>query len=143
MRYLVPALLTCCLLLTGCYQARMTTGQEASNTVVEERWAPSFFYGLVPARVDVSDECTNGIATAERKMTFLNMLVSGLTLSIYSPQSVTVTCAAGGSMSAYASPSGLTLPASATADDARSVLQTAAAQSFLTQETVRVHVRAE
>ena len=80
----------------------MTTGKEASNTVVEKNWTDSFLYGLVPARVDVSDECPNGIASAKRKLTFPNMLVGGLTLNIYTPQRVTVTCAAQDFMSTAA-----------------------------------------
>jgi hypothetical protein len=61
---------------------------------------PSFIYGLVPARVDVSGGCPNGTAAAERKFSFPNMFVNTLTLGIYLPQNVTVTCPAEGSMSA-------------------------------------------
>ncbi len=82
----------------------MTTGKAPSSTVVEEKWEPSYLYGLVPAEIDVSDECPNGIASAERDFPFLNMLVNTLTLGIYLPQHVTVTCAADGSMSAGAAP---------------------------------------
>lgn len=143
MRYLAPALLACCLLLTGCYQAQMTTGQEASDTVVQEKWATSFLFGLVPARVDVSDECTNGIAEAERKMSFLNMVVSGLTLNIYSPQSVTVTCASGGSMSANASAPDVTLSPDATPDDIRTALSTASTHATISQQPATVRLVAE
>ncbi len=120
----------------------MTTGREASNTVVEKKWAPAYLYGLVPARVDVSDECTNGIATAERKMSFLNMLVSGLTLSIYSPQSVTVTCA-GGSMSAHMAPADTQRPPGTPADDADAGQRAAAPQSLFLQEAVPGRVQSE
>lgn len=72
----------------------MTTGLPAGSTVVEEPWASAFLNGLVPARVDVSDECPNGIASATREISFLNGVVGTLTLSLYTPQSVTVTCAA-------------------------------------------------
>lgn len=86
-------------ILSGCYQAEVVTDRSASDTVVQEKWAPSYLNGLVPATIDVSDECPNGIASAQRNFTFLNGLVSGLTLGIYLPQNITVTCAAGGSMS--------------------------------------------
>jgi len=143
MRHLIPVLLASCLLLTGCYQARMTTGKESSNTVVEEKWASSFIYGLVPARVDVSNECPNGIASAERKFSFPNMLVNTLTLGIYLPQSVTVTCAAEGSMSAVrGSPAGIefTLSADATPSEIQRVLDTAALQSALAEKPAEVRL---
>lgn len=143
MRYLAPALLACCLLLTGCYQAQMTTGRDASETVVEKKWASSFLFGLVPARVDVSNECTNGIAEAERKMSFLNMVVSGLTFNIYSPQSVTVTCATGGSMSAHASATDFSLSTDATVEDIRAVLHSASTHATITQQPATVHLVAE
>lgn len=145
-RYVLPIFLASCLLLTGCYQARMTTGKEPSNTVVEKGWAPSFIYGLVPARVDVSQECPNGIASAERKFSFPNLLVNTLTLGIYLPQSVTVTCAAEGSMSAAAElPAQMTftLPEDATRADVRETVDTAALQSSLTQTPARIRVTAE
>lgn len=143
LRYVLPLLLAFCLVITGCYQARMTTAKEPSNTVVEEKWATSFLFGLVPARVDVSQECQNGIASAERKMSFLNMVVSGLTLNIYSPQSVTVTCAADGSMSAEAeSPPDMefTLSADATRSEIQRVLNAAAVQSSIAQEPAQVRI---
>ncbi|WP_162862909.1 Bor/Iss family lipoprotein [Salinibacter ruber] len=143
MKYVLPVLLASCLILTGCYQARMTTSKEPSNTVVEKKWATSFLYGLVPARIDVTQECPNGIASAERKMSFPNMLVSTLTFNIYSPQSVRVTCAADGSMSSASeslTEAGFTLSADATQSEIRYVLNSAALQSSLTQESERVRV---
>lgn len=121
----------------------MTTGKEASNTVVEEKWATSFLFGLVPARLDVSDECPTGIASAEREMSFLNMLVSGLTFNIYSPQSVTVTCAAEGAMSAATqTPVGMkfTLSQDATKAEIQNVLSTVAIHSSATQRPAQVRV---
>lgn len=146
MRYLLPLVLASCLLFTGCYQAQMTTGKEASDTVVEEPWAPSFLYGLVPAEIDVSDECTNGIAMAEREMSFLNMVVSGLTVSLFTPQNVTVTCAADGAMSdAQSMPESLdvTLPTDQSNADIQDLLSTTALQSTIANKPVRIHIPAE
>lgn len=146
MRYLLPLVLASCLVLTGCYQAQMTTGMEASDTVVEEPWAPSFLYGLVPAEVDVSDECTNGIAMAEREMSFLNMVVSGLTLSLFTPQNVTVTCAADGAMSdAQSMPGSLdvTLPADQSYAEVQETVKTATLQSSITNQPVRIQISAQ
>jgi hypothetical protein len=71
------------------------------------------------------------------------MLVNTLTLGIYLPQSVRVTCAAQGSMSATTqSPADVdyTVPAGATQSELRSVLNTATIQSSITQKTTQVHI---
>jgi len=86
------------LLLPGCYQAQITTDRTPSDTVVEEKWVASYLNGLVPAKVDVSEDCPNGIAAAQRNFSFLNGLVSTVTLGIYLPHTVVVTCAADQSM---------------------------------------------
>ena len=143
MRYLLPAVLATCLLFSGCYQAQMTTGKAPSNTVVEKKWAPSYLYGLVGAEIDVSDECENGIASAERKFTFPNLLVNTLTLGIYLPQNVTVTCAADGSMSAATEASAgmeFTLAADATEMEIKNVLTSASIHSSITDNPVRIRV---
>lgn len=126
-RYSVVALLAACIALTGCYQARMTTSNPAGDTVVEERWAPSYLGGLLPATIDVTDDCPSGIASAEREFTFPNMLVSALTLGIYLPQHVTVTCASGGTMSSavHAPDADVLLDPDATPEEAHAALSDA------------------
>ena len=139
MRFLLPALLASCFLFTGCYQAQMVTGQEASDTVVQDNWAPAYLYGLVAAEMDVSAECTNGIAVAEREMSFLNMLVSALTIGIYSPQTISVTCADGmQSASALSGPRLFSLPPDASPAQLQEVLRHAAAEAVRTQRPVHV-----
>lgn len=144
-KFALPILLAGCFLLAGCYQAKMTTDKEPGDTVVEKPFASSFIYGLVPATVDVSDECTNGIASAERKISFLNGLVGGLTFNIYTPQSVTVTCAAGGTMSDATEEAGssFTVSEAANPSEIKETLSTAALQSTLTHESVEVQVATE
>lgn len=116
----------------------MVTGRGASETVVQDKWAPAYLYGLVAAEMDVSAECTNGIAVAEREMSFLNMLVSTLTLGIYSPQTITVTCA-DGMRSASASGSGsFHLSPDAPPAQRQEVLRQAAAEAIRTQRPVYV-----
>lgn len=144
-KFLLPLLLTTCLLLSGCYQAKVTTQKEPSNKVVQESFASSFIYGIVPAKVDVSDECPNGIASAERKFSFVNMVVNTITLGIYLPQNVTVTCAAGGGMAASEQASKtttgrFTLSKDATKAEIRKVLDAAAVQSSLTQAPAQVRI---
>jgi hypothetical protein len=43
---------------------------------------------------DLSKVCPKGWAAIHTETSFLNGLVQGLTLNIYSPQSITITCAA-------------------------------------------------
>jgi len=96
MRYTsVIFLLILGIILSGCYHAQITTGQAASSQVVEKPWASSFIGGLVPPQiVNVASECPSGVAKVETKLSFLNMVVSALTFSIYTPMHITVTCAA-------------------------------------------------
>lgn len=80
--------------LTGCYNAKVTTDVEPSNKTVEKSFAPGFIFGLVGPTVDVSDQCTNGVAKVQTKLSFVNMLVSNITFGLYTPMNIEVTCAA-------------------------------------------------
>jgi hypothetical protein len=89
---LVPLL---CLCFAGCYHANVETGRAPGNQRIENGWAPSFLGGLVPPKpVDAKSSCANGISRVETQHSFLNGLVGFFTLSIYTPMSITVTCAA-------------------------------------------------
>lgn len=84
------------LCLAGCYHASVETGRQPGSQHVEKGWASSYFAGAIsPSTVDVKAACTNGVSKVETKHSFLNMLVGGLTLAIYTPISIDVTCAAG------------------------------------------------
>lgn len=96
----VIAFLACTLLLSSCYHAQITTGKQMSNEVIDNPWAHSFIFGLVPPKeVSVASQCSNGVAKVETQISFLNGLVSAITFNIYTPMHITVTCAAGGGMS--------------------------------------------
>lgn len=82
--------------LPGCFNATIDTGKTPSNVVIENKWASSWIYGLVPPKtVETMSQCSTGVAQVSTKLSFLNQLVSGLTFGIYSPMHITVTCAAG------------------------------------------------
>lgn len=87
--------------LSGCYSTRVTTDAEPSAKKIEKAWATGFLFGLATpgATVDAADRCQNGVAVVESQLSFLNMLAAGITFSLYTPMSVTVTCAEGGNMS--------------------------------------------
>ena len=50
--------------------------------------------------VEAQNECGNGVAKVETQQSFLNGLVGGLTWGLYTPMTITVTCAADGMSSA-------------------------------------------
>ena len=88
-------------LSAGCYKAVIETGRPASTTIVQNEWASSWIAGLIPpAVVNVASQCPNGVSKVQTEHSFLNMLAQFVTFSIYSPMTITVTCASAGSASA-------------------------------------------
>ncbi|WP_419937765.1 Bor family protein [Candidatus Palauibacter sp.] len=83
-------------LFTGCasYHAVVKTGIDPGPRKVEDKWADSWVGGLVPPdSVDAEPGCgEGGVAMVETRISFLNGLVSTLTLGIYSPMEIVVTC---------------------------------------------------
>ena len=84
--------------LGGCYHATVNTGVAPGSRQIEQPWAKSFVFGLVPPdAVNAMAECGSaGVARVETQISFLNGLVSILTFSIFTPMEITVTCGAGG-----------------------------------------------
>ena len=80
--------------LSGCYHATVNTGIEPGARQVQQSWAKGFIYGLVPPNpLNVMDECDDaGVASVETQLSFLNQIVSFLTLGIFTPMEITVTC---------------------------------------------------
>jgi hypothetical protein len=81
------------LVLTACYHTITTTNL---NPGVKQQvdWAPAFIYALVPAKVDANALCRGKpIQAVESQASFLNMLVGWVTFGIFTPMTVTVTCA--------------------------------------------------
>ena len=78
----------------GCYRAKVNTGLQASTNVIT-RWEHYFIVGLVsPKEYAAADLCQGrNVAAVETQHTFLNGLVAALTFSLYTPITVTVTCA--------------------------------------------------
>src|ERR1041384_1774606 len=79
----------------GCYHATVETGAPASNEIVSKSFASGWIFGLVPpSTVATAAKCPNGVAKVETQLSFVNQLVSFLTLYIYTPMNIKVTCAA-------------------------------------------------
>ncbi len=112
-----------CITLGGCYHATIDTGAKPSTVTVEKQWASGWIFGLVPPKtVETAAKCPSGIAKVETQVSFLNGLVSILTLSIYTPMDIRVTCAE------PASGTALVAPADA-GSDLEAVIMAAAEQS--------------
>jgi hypothetical protein len=81
---------------SGCYTVRYRT-RVRPTTEPSTSWNHIFLWGLAgSATVDVRATCPDGFAQIETKRTFGNIIVSLLTLGIYSPNYVSVWCRAGG-----------------------------------------------
>lgn len=88
--------LTVIALTTGCYHAVVNTGRPAGNASIDIPWAHSFLGGLVPPKqVESASTCPSGVARVETRQSFLNLVAQAITLGIYSPMRITVTCASG------------------------------------------------
>jgi hypothetical protein len=122
---------------TGCYHAIIDTGRPASGTVINQPWASSFIFGLVPPPVvNTASQCPNGVSKVETQHSFLNGLVAAITLSIYTPITITVTCASGGTAAIDAQT--LDVAADATFEQQSSALAVAADIAVATRAPVYV-----
>ena len=80
----------------GCHTMRFEVGDGQVGKVVHERKA-FFVYGLAPTRkVDVSEFCPAGAVAVSEEITFVDGLLGGVTLGIYTPRSSTFYCAVEG-----------------------------------------------
>ena len=96
----LPRWLSACALLAlsiGCYHATIETGATPSAEVISKSFASGWIFGLVPpSTVSTAAKCPAGAAKVETQLSFVNQLVSLLTLGIYTPMAIKVTCAAAG-----------------------------------------------
>lgn len=91
-----PTLMLVLLATSACFHQAVRTGRPAGQAVVDKPWVNTWLWGLVAAQpLDVRQECRSGVAIIETETSFVNGLVGALTLGIYTPQHVRVTCASG------------------------------------------------
>lgn len=101
MRALRVAVALAALFPLGCYHAVIDSGKPPGTVTIDEDWASGFLWGLVaPPQVQSAAKCPAGISKVETQHSFLNSLVGGLTLGIYTPMQINVTCAAAGTAEA-------------------------------------------
>lgn len=119
--------------LLGCYHATVETELQPSAQTIDVPWASAWIYGLVqPKTVETAEECSNGVARVETELSFVNQLVGLLTLGIYTPMHIKVTCAAGGSASAADDGFQVGVDSNATAEEKREAMAKAV---YLSAET--------
>jgi hypothetical protein len=84
--------------LCGCYRMNIRNGQPVGIAPIEydNKWHHGFILGLVEVSgpYDLSRVCPRGWAEIHTELSFVTGLVRVLALDIYSPQSVTIRCAA-------------------------------------------------
>jgi Bor protein. len=121
--------LICFIALTNaCYHATIDTGLTPSTQTIEKGWASGWIYGLVPpSPVETAQKCPNGVAKVETQLSFANQLVNFLTLGIYTPMEIKVTCAQGRTSS---------LPIIKAGPDKAAAFEDAARLSFETKQPV-------
>jgi hypothetical protein len=79
---------------TGCYYALIDTGRPESVRTVQEGWAPAYVGGMIAPRFGtLVERCPHGAARVEAHRSFANLAVMVLTIGIYAPTTVEVTCA--------------------------------------------------
>ena len=94
MRRRLTVLAAFVLATTACFHQTIHSGLTPSETVVEKQFVATWLWGIVAAEpIDVRQSCPRGVATVETEQTFMNGFVGLLTLGIYSPQRLRVTCA--------------------------------------------------
>jgi hypothetical protein len=127
---------------TGCYHATIETGATPSTETISKQWAAGWVLGLVPpSTVETAAKCPHGVAKVETQLSFLNQLVSWLTIYIYTPMTIEVTCAAPKTADASAPPADLTVSRADGANAVSSTFAAAAKRSAETHRAVTVEVQ--
>ena len=89
----------------GCYRASFYTDPKLVRGLEHDQWTSFFVFGLVGTQeIDVRNFCEGRpIAEVKTGGNFATSLVSAVTLGIYTPRKVYVTCAAGPGQSKFGS----------------------------------------
>lgn len=138
LRALLP-LLAVLLIASGCYHASVVTGETPGEVVIEKEFASSWINWLVPPEtVDTASQCPNGVAIIETELSFLNQLVGALTMGIYTPMRIVVTCAAEYSTSTDLPDADITIAEDASEEEVADALADAANETTESGEGVVV-----
>ena len=83
--------------LAGCYATTLRSGltpEPKPRVELDERWHHGVIWGIaeLSGPYDLKKLCPNGWAEVTTETSFLNGLLSSITSSLYTPQTVTVRC---------------------------------------------------
>lgn len=110
----------------------ITTTAHAQLSAAKQ-WATTFVYGVVPETVaEAAARCENGLAKVRRGQTPANTLVSIISLGMFNPITILVTCATPADKPA------IDVPADATLAERRNALADAVDESLKTHRWVVV-----
>lgn len=88
----------CALGLAGCFRMTIRSGLPVGNAPIayDDKWHSGLIYGMaeLSGPYDLSQACPQGWSEIRTRTSFVNGLVEGITYDIYSPQTVTIRCAA-------------------------------------------------
>jgi hypothetical protein len=102
------AVMSSAIALGGCYSTTLRSGLPAGETKMEvdEHWHSGFVGGTQEASgpYDVSELCPQGWSEIKTETSFANGLVELMSLHIYNPQTITVTCAKTDQLAAIEAP---------------------------------------
>lgn len=88
------AILLAIVFSAGCHHAIIDMGSKPSTVTIEQPWASGWIFGLVPPKtVEPASRCPHGVARVETQITFVNGVVRLVTMGIYTPMWIKVTCA--------------------------------------------------
>ena len=83
--------------LCGCWRMTVSNGRPVGQTPIEydNKWHSGVVYGLaeLSGPYDLSKICPQGWSRIHTETPFVQGLVQSLTLHLYNPQGVTITCA--------------------------------------------------
>jgi hypothetical protein len=123
-RWASAALLALC--TTGCFHQVVNTGRTPGTTVVDKPWVSTWLWGLVAAQpIDARQQCPSGVAAITTEQSFVNGLVALVTVGIYTPQHVTITCASGGTASLPRGAKEFQIPSNASAEQRTTIMNQA------------------
>jgi len=123
----------------GCFAAKVETGLKPSATVIKRSFASSWIYGLIPpSTVETAAKCPDGVAVVETQLSFVNQLVGLLTVGIYTPMQIVVTCAEHPSHSMLDFERDFTIPTEASTEEIQKIFSRAADEAVRTHRPVVV-----
>lgn len=81
-------------LSAACFHQVVQTGLEPGSTVIDKPFVSTWLFGLVPAaEIDTRPACPSGVAVVTTEQSFVNSLAGMVTLGIWTPEHVQITCA--------------------------------------------------